>query len=51
MIRLIAVAALALAVATSVHALTLAPLYQSDGAQVRHAWVLITIRQMCANGT
>jgi hypothetical protein len=39
MIRLIVVAAFALAVATSAHAITLAPLHQSDGVitQVRHA--------------
>jgi 3-oxoacyl-(acyl-carrier-protein) synthase len=39
MIRLIAVAAFTLAIATSAHAMTLAPLHQSDGmiTQVRHA--------------
>ena len=39
MIRLIAVTAFALAVATSAHAITLAPLRQSDSmiTQVRHA--------------
>jgi hypothetical protein len=39
MIRLIAVAAFALAVATSAQAITLAPLHQPDGmtTQVRHA--------------
>ena len=39
MIRLIAIAAFTLAIATSAHAITLAPFHQSDGivTQVRHA--------------
>jgi hypothetical protein len=39
MLRLIAVAAFTLAIATSAHAITLAPLHQSDGTitQVREA--------------
>ena len=39
MIKLVAVAAFALAIATSAHAMSPAPLHQSDGmvTQVRHA--------------
>jgi hypothetical protein len=43
MIRLIAVAALALAIATSAQAITLAPLHQSDG-------LITQIRQACGPG-
>ena len=49
MIRLITVAAFALAIATSAHAITLAPLHQPDGmiTQVREACGAGMHRQRC----
>ena len=43
MIRLISIAAFALAVATSAHAITLAPLHQSDG-------MVTQVRETCGVG-